>query len=74
MNELQVWFPGNDKYNNWIYFKTNATNLDDAISHFKETIKYSGIDLCDMQPTGYTLWDKDNNCLDDCGVEMEEMI
>ena len=61
MNELQVWFQGNDTNNNWIYFKTNATNIDDAINHFAETLKYSGVELCDMQPVQYDLWDEDKN-------------
>ena len=61
MNELQVWFSGSETHANWIYFKTNATNVIDAINHFKETLKYSGIDLCDMKPLWYVLRDKDGN-------------
>ena len=64
MNELQIWFPGNDVHDNWIYFRTNATTLDDAIDHFRETLKFSGIDLCDMKPVQYNLWDKDSNHID----------
>lgn len=61
MNELQIWFAGNDIYSNWIYFETYATNLDDAIDDFRKSIKGIGIDLCDMKPVQYNLWDKDRN-------------
>lgn len=63
MNELQIWFEGSDVHSNWIYFKTYATNLDDAIDDFRDSIKGIGIDLCDMKPIQYNLWDKNSNHL-----------
>ena len=75
MNELQIFFPTRDDYYcNWIYFKTNATTIREAIEHFKETLKYSGIDLCDMQPEHYNLWDKNSDLIDDYLVQEGETI
>ena len=56
MNELQIWF--NDE---WMYFKTYATNIDDAINDYNTSLEGIGIDLCDMCPRQYDFWDKEQN-------------
>ena len=71
MNELQIWFPGNDLHDNWIYFRTYATNLDDAIDDFRELVKGIGIDLADMKPVQYNLWDSNSNHISGKSVKGE---
>lgn len=61
MKQLQIFFKGNDKHNNWIYFKTDADNIEEAIERFQISLRFLRIDLCDMQPTSYALWDADGN-------------
>ena len=72
MNELQVFFGGSDIYNNWIYFKTNECGLFKAIKAFcgvMNHLKGQGLDFCDMKPTAYVLWNKEQNCIDEVVVD-----
>lgn len=72
MNELSIWFPTRDDYySNWIYFETEQTDIHKAIHDFHTSIKSIGIDLADMRPCSYTLWDEDRNAIDSINVKSE---
>ena len=65
MNELQIWFPTRDDYySSWIYFKTRQTDIHKAIHDFHTVMKAIGVDLADMRPYAYRLWDENSNSID----------
>ena len=64
MNELAVWFPTTDDYYvNWFYYETKQTDIHKAIHDFHTSLKSIGVDLADMRPEAYRLWDADRNSI-----------
>lgn len=75
MNELQIWFKGNEEHDSWIYFKTKEKSIIAAIKDFQLKTMKAGIDFADMIPVQYGFWDSEKNYIDGFSVnKLKDML